>query len=358
MVSGLRRPVKLIDQHNLALRDDIVHSAAQEQVGAHGLVDLVGQGAPARYTPVQPLLHPAARGDVCAGIGPSSLTRGFESARVEGGTQAGLDKSVAALGRDDRRILRVQPVVEVIDLSRIAELYRVCGVGADAPGSPRVLGRQAGDVFVLGVREEQRGQHAAPLTSVGERSGLTYQALGDASLQGRHLSHDSVRGVDGTSAGRPASRNDQRRRRLVDQDLVRLVDYCRVEPVLHPLPVRVPHVVAQEVEAQLAHGAVHDIGGVRAASLLVVHVLEYGPDSNPQRLVDRCEVLCVPEREIVVSRDHVHTPTLHCVADCREDGGYGLPLSRAHLDDASAPDVQPGEDLLVSGLESERVGHW
>ena len=350
-------PRKLIDQHHLALRDDVVHSAPQEQMGAHGLLDLARQGPVTRDAPVQPLLHSAPACDVGAGIGPDPLTGGFEPARVEGGPQAGLHEAVSPLGRDDRRIVRVQPVVELIDLSRIAELYRVRGVGADASGGPRFLGRQAGDVLVVRVGHEQRGQHPALLASVWQRLGGACQPFRYPVLQGRHLSHDSVRGVDRAAAGRPAPRDDQRRRRLVDQDLVCLVDYCRVEPALHPLPVRVAHIVAQEIEAKLPHRAVNDVGSVSASPLVVVHVLQHDPDSNPQRLVDRGEMLGVPQCQVVVRRDHVHTPALHCVSDGREDGGDGLPLSRVHLDDAPPPHVQPGEDLLVRGRECERVGH-
>ena len=110
-----------------------------------------------------------------------------------------------------------------------------------------------------------------------------------------------------------------------------------------------PHIVAQEVEAKLPHGAVHNVGAVGAAPLVVVHVLEHCPDGKAQRLVDRREVLGVPKGEVVVRRDHVDAPALHGVTDGREDGSDGLALSRTHLDDVSAPHVQPGEDLLVRG---------
>ena len=117
------------------------------------------------------------------------------------------------------------------------------------------------------------------------------------------------------------------------------------------------HVVAQEVEAELAHGCVHDVGSVCAAPLVVVHVLQHGPDGEAQRLVDRGQLLRVPQGEVVVRRDDMHPPTLHGVADGGEGCGEGLTLSRTHLDDLPAPHVQPGEDLLAGGRESQRIGH-
>src|SRR5215207_8246096 len=91
--------------------------------------------------------------------------------------------------------------------------------------------------------------------------------------------------------------DDQRRPRLVDEDVVDLVDDREVvhadrlavladpAPVLDLLLQRGGHVVAQVVEAELGVGAVRDVRGVGGALLLVgLHVLQ-DPDGQAQAVV-------------------------------------------------------------------------
>ena len=74
--------------------------------------------------------------------------------------------------------------------------------------------------------------------------------------------------------------DDQRRAGLVDEDVVDLVDDRKVQRPLHLLPVlveavvvagRVPHVVAEIVEAELVVRAVGDVAGVGLLPLGRLH---------------------------------------------------------------------------------------
>ena len=93
--------------------------------------------------------------------------------------------------------------------------------------------------------------------------------------------------------------DDQRRARLVDEDVVDLVDDREVvhgerlavlvdaAAVLDLLLQRRRHVVAQVVEAELGVRAVGDVGGVGGALLLVgLHVLQHA-DGEAEAVVDR-----------------------------------------------------------------------
>ena len=62
-------------------------------------------------------------------------------------------------------------------------------------------------------------------------------------------------------------RDDQRRARLVDEDVVDLVDDGEAALALHPLVELDDHVVAQVVEPELVVGAVRHVGGVGLARL-------------------------------------------------------------------------------------------
>ena len=111
--------------------------------------------------------------------------------------------------------------------------------------------------------------------------------------------------------------DDQRGPRLVDEDVVDLVDDPEVvhadrlavvadaAAVLDLLVQRGGHVVAQVVEAELGVGAVRDVGRVGGALLLVgLHVLQHA-DGEPEALVDRAHPLRVAAGQVVVDGDDV-----------------------------------------------------
>ena len=139
--------------------------------------------------------------------------------------------------------------------------------------------------------------------------------------------------------------DDQRRARLVDEDVVDLVDDREVvagerlavvvvaAAVLDLLVQRGRHVVAQVVEAELGVGAVRDVGRVRGALLLVrLHVLQ-DADGEAERLVDRPHPVGVASGQVVVDRDDVHALAGERVEHHRGGRGQRLALAGPHLGD-------------------------
>ena len=111
--------------------------------------------------------------------------------------------------------------------------------------------------------------------------------------------------------------DDQRRARLVDEDVVDLVDdreavhrqraavLADAPAVLDLLLDRLRHVVAQVVEAELGVGAVGDVGVVGLDLVLgLLHVLQHAP-GEPEQVVDRAHPLGVAAGEVVVDGDDV-----------------------------------------------------
>ena len=102
------------------------------------------------------------------------------------------------------------------------------------------------------------------------------------------------------------ARDDQRRARLVDQDVVDLVHDRERLAALDLFGDVLGHVVAQVVEAELRVGPVDHVARVRLVLLLVgLHVLQH-THRDPQRVVDRAHPFRVAAREVVVDGDHVH----------------------------------------------------
>ena len=84
----------------------------------------------------------------------------------------------------------------------------------------------------------------------------------DLHLLADHLLRQAGERVVGVGGLLGAAGDDQRRPRLVDEDVVDLVDDREVVVALDALLERVRHVVAQVVEAELGVGPVGDVGGV------------------------------------------------------------------------------------------------
>ncbi len=108
--------------------------------------------------------------------------------------------------------------------------------------------------------------------------------------------------------------DDQRRARLVDQDVVDLIHDREVVPTLDLFAEILGHVVAQVVEAELRVGAVDHVAGVRALLFLEgLHVLQHA-HGHAERVVDRAHPFGVASRQVVVDGHHVHAPALRCLA--------------------------------------------
>ena len=148
--------------------------------------------------------------------------------------------------------------------------------------------------------------------------------------------------------------DDQRRPRLVDQDVVDLVDDREVVVALHAVLDRFGHVVAQVVEAELRVGAVDDVAGVfDPARVVVVGVLDRR-DGHPERVVDRRHPFGVAARQVVVDGDHVDAFAAERVEEDRQGGGQRLALAGLHLGDRPVVHRHAADQLHVEVALAER----
>ena len=104
--------------------------------------------------------------------------------------------------------------------------------------------------------------------------------------------------------------DDQRRARLVDEDVVDLVHDREGVPALDLFGELRGHVVAQVVEAELRVGPVDHVAGVGVLLLLVGLLVLQDPDGDAERVVDRAHPFRVAAGEVVVDGDHVHALAL------------------------------------------------
>ena len=161
--------------------------------------------------------------------------------------------------------------------------------------------------------------------------------------------------------------DDQRRPRLVDQDVVDLVDDrvgvvvrlallgLLATAVLDLLLQRRRHVVAQVVEAELRVGAVRDVGGVCVALLLVgLHVLKHS-DRHAEQVVDRLHPHRVAPRQVVVDGHDVHAAARERVEDHRQRAGQRLALAGLHLGDRAVVEHHPADQLDVEVAHAHRA---
>ena len=161
--------------------------------------------------------------------------------------------------------------------------------------------------------------------------------------------------------------DDQRRPRLVDQDVVDLVDDreavvvrlavvgLAATAVLELLLQALGHVVAQIVEAELGVGAVGDVGGVGGALLLEgLHVLQH-PDGDAEHVVDRLHPHRVAAGQVVVDGDDVHAAAGQRVEHHRERRGQRLALAGLHLGDAAVVQHHAADQLDVEVAHAHRA---
>ena len=169
--------------------------------------------------------------------------------------------------------------------------------------------------------------------------------------------------------------DDERRPRLVDEDVVDLVDDGEAALALDPLVELEDHVVAQVVEPELVVGAVRDVRRVRLApgdrskvdEPLVggrVAGLEHErgvvrdhPDADAQEVEDRAHPLRVAPGEVVVDGDDVDAPAGQRVEDRGHRGDEGLALAGPHLGDLALVEDRGADQLDVEVAHPERPLH-
>ena len=153
------------------------------------------------------------------------------------------------------------------------------------------------------------------------------------------------------------ARDDQWRPRLVDEDVVHLVDDPEAVAALRLLLHLDREVVAQVVEAELRVGAVDDVAGVGLLLVDVVLARLEDADRHAEQVVDRLHPLGVAPRQVVVHRDEVDALALHGIAvlvtrgervqDHGQRGGERLALAGPHLGDRAVVEDHAADHLDV-----------
>ena len=141
--------------------------------------------------------------------------------------------------------------------------------------------------------------------------------------------------------------DDQRGPRLVDEDVVDLVDDREVMALLELLLDRGREVVPQVVEAELGVRAVDDVAGVRLDLALVALLRLDHADGEAQHLVDGAHPLRVAAGQVVVHRDQVDLLAGDRVQRNGERGGERLALARLHLGDVAVVEDHSADQLDV-----------
>ena len=153
--------------------------------------------------------------------------------------------------------------------------------------------------------------------------------------------------------GRP--RDDQRGPRLVDEDVVHLVDDGVVEGPLDHLVHLELHVVPQIVEAELVVGPVGHVGGVGRLAFGVGEPVHDAADGKPQKLVDLPHPLGVAPGEVIVDRHHVDALARERVEVDGKRRHQRLPLAGLHLGDHAAVQHHAAHELDVVVALPERA---
>ncbi len=176
--------------------------------------------------------------------------------------------------------------------------------------------------------------------------------------------------------------DDERRPRLVDEDVVDLVDDGEVALALNALVQFRDHVVAEIVEPEFVVGAVGYVGrirlpprnrsqvdqalvGGRVAGLedvcLALSAAGAAADDDPHRqsqeVVDRPHPLSVATGQIVVDRNDVNAATGKAVESDRERGDEGLALAGLHLGDLALVQDDAAHELDVEMAHPQRAQH-
>ena len=174
-----------------------------------------------------------------------------------------------------------------------------------------------------------------------------------------HLGHDAVGADGGAGAAHRTAGYNHWGGSLIYQGVVGLVDDSRRDrqpSCREHAAGRVGlQVVAEEVEPQLAHGAVDHIPPVDLPPLAVFHVLEERPNAEAQGAVQRLQQVCVSTGQVVVGGDDMDWKPRNGAQHGGESGGYGLALSGIHLRHPATVQVNARQELFIGGPEAEGV---
>ena len=169
------------------------------------------------------------------------------------------------------------------------------------------------------------------------------------------LGNDLVHPVIQVGAVVRLAGNDKRCPCLVDQDRVDLVDDRIRQAPLHPLAGLEHHVVAQIVEAELAVGAVGDVGGIGLLLQFVLHLRQIDADAQAQEPVHAPHPLGIAVGKVVVDRDHVHALAGERVEVGWEGSNQRLALAGSHLRNLAVVKRDASEQLNVEVAHVEHA---
>src|SRR5688572_28992192 len=290
-----------------------------------------------------------------------------------------LDRLVEALAPAPAGHLAAGELVDDDDLAVLDDVVAVALVQRVGPqrllevaGHPRIGVVQVLDAEqLLHLVDALFGRADGPILEVDEVVAALLGALG-ALLETRHQAGEGevqVRGLLGLA------RDDQRRARLVDEDVVDLVDDREAALALDPLVELDDHVVPEVVEPELVVRAVRDVGGIGLAAghgpqvdqALVAgrearleherRVVRDHPDADAQEVVDGSHPLRVAPGEVVVDGHDVHAAAGEGVEDRGQGRHEGLALAGPHLGDLALVEHGAADQLDVEVAHAERALH-
>ena len=266
---------------------------------------------------------------------------------------------------DDLAVLDDVVAVALVERVRSQRLLEVAGQAR--VGVVHVLDAEP----ALHLLDALLGRGDGLVLEVDEVVAALFLALGPL-LQARHEPGErevQVRGLLGLAA------DDQRRARLVDEDVVDLVDDRVALLALDPLVELDDHVVAQVVEAEFVVGAVGDVGGVRLLARDRAQVEEPlvrrrevrleqerrvvrdHPQAHAQEVEDRAHPLRVAPGQVVVGGDDVDAAAGQRVEDRGQGRQEGLALAGPHLGDLALVEDGAADELDVVQAHPERPLH-
>ena len=291
----------------------------------------------------------------------------------------GLDRLVEALAPAATGHLAPGELVDDHDLAVLDDVVAIALVEGVRPerllemaGQPRI-----GVVHVLDAEpalhllDALLGRGDRLVLEVDDVVAAFFLALGPL-LEPRHEAGEGeveVRRLLGLAA------DDQRRPRLVDEDVVDLVDDREAALALDPLVELQDHVVAEVVEPELVVGAVRHVGGIRLGALDRAQVdqpfvagriagLEHvrgvvgdHPDADAEEVIDRAHPLRVASGEVVVDGDDVDAAAAQRVEDGGQRGDQGLAFAGPHLRDLALVEDRATDQLDVEMAHPERPLH-
>ena len=325
-------------------------------MSGEGLADLVLQGIAPRHPGLSLGLAGTAASSFPALRSRLSAVPGIGRSATGERAQPALQQRPSPLGESDEAAVGVNGVVKIASQHgivvfsqrrRLSPQPRAGGKPLRQRGTVRVGQQQGGKRWEFGLL-----RYALRIQSLG-------QLPSKVALQRDHLRHRSVDADCHAGPARRVAGDDERSERLVNQGVVGLVHDGHVEVLLHPFPRRRLEVVAQEVETQLAHGPVDDATPVDVAALGLLHVSRNRARAEAQGAVDRLQQRGVPLRQVVVGSYDVDATAQDSVKRGGEGDGNGLSFARVHLHHLSPEQVNPGQQLLVGGPESQtaiRIG--